>query len=68
MIRPPLPMWGVRLECGHQGTCAREPKIGSWISCRPVCHPGPSCQAQRKVTEVWQIALFTGAETPATVF
>ena len=53
------PMWGVRLACGHEGTCNGEPKIGVWLSCWSVVgdRNAPSCQTSRKVIEVWQIAL-----------
>jgi len=54
-------MWGVRLACGHEGTCNSEPRTGSWLSCWSVVPAGrPHCQTPRKVTGTWQIALFGG--------
>jgi hypothetical protein len=48
----------MRLACGHEGTSPSEARVGLWVSCWAVAYPEQGCQTQRKVVEVWQIALF----------
>lgn len=50
--------WRVRLACGHQGAVAVEVAPGDFVSCWAVAEPGPGCQTQRRVVEVWQACLF----------